>query len=109
VAGSLLIVADFVAKSLVRMLGDYSSRSIGDGVWPTGVWWFEVATLGKKRLTADVPSVVHGKLRFGQGGRNGGEANQTDGVVSTVLVVTVWIKQQRCGHRAASFWVQTQA
>ena len=45
VTGSLLIVVDFVAKSLVRILGDYFSRSIKGAVWPVGVWRFEVATL----------------------------------------------------------------
>jgi len=54
-------------------------------------------------LITDVPFVIHSKLRFGLGGRNGGKTNQTDGVVGTVGVVTVGVQQQGCGHRAASF------
>ena len=68
-----------------------------------GVWRFEEATLREKELVADVLFVIHSELRFGLGGGNGGEANQTDGVVGTVGVVTVGVKQQGCGHRAASF------
>jgi hypothetical protein len=73
------------------------------------VLWDKKVSLLEEEAIADVSAVVECEFGFGQRGRHCRKALKADGVVSTVLVVTVWIKQQGCGHRAASFWIETQA
>jgi hypothetical protein len=70
---------------------------------PFGVLWDKKISLFEKEGIADVPTVIEHEFGFGQRGRHCGKALEADGVVGTVFIVSMRVRQEQRGHLAASF------